>query len=565
MIRVSVWTAVFLIVLRVCIGWHFAYEGYGKVKSAYQGKAAVNEKPFSSETYFRESESPFGRLVKKQLGDPDQEVVDKLTPRPVEGDESNTSPAARFPDALAAEWDDYFDRFAKQYRLDEQQLGDARRTFDQAKADFVKWLGKVRTPEEKEKWRAADEKEREKAKATFLTVRRKAPGNNPAADFDDEVTPAERAAELKAKSDEVKAIYSDKLAAMGRDVEGAGLRARKVELNAIRTELQKELDDQTKAMKDRLARLFDTNVTAFATKTTGKDEGATLQAMLTPMKDGNNPLASMWDGYARYVKDFAPNVSDAQKVEIDAEVEAAKSRFDRWLADKDMFTGEALPNKDVADWRKLYGDAQARRQALAQIAPDPKKVEGAGKAEPAPEPVWLPKYAVAVLTQRKADADAEMKALTSRMQAELKAHSDAMRAQVGTRLLGEDGAKGYAAPEDGRRLVVVPKSWTPIDFIDWSTRWFLLVVGVLLMVGLFTRLSCFAAAMFLLLTMLLQPSVPWLPAPPVSEGNYLFVNKNVIEMVALLVLMTTRSGKWAGLDAILCGMFGGRRRRAVRY
>jgi len=30
------------------------------------------------------------------------------------------------------------------------------------------------------------------------------------------------------------------------------------------------------------------------------------------------------------------------------------------------------------------------------------------------------------------------------------------------------------------------------------------------------------------------------------EGSYLFVNKNVIEMVALLALMTTRSGKWAG-------------------
>ena len=110
-------------------------------------------------------------------------------------------------------------------------------------------------------------------------------------------------------------------------------------------------------------------------------------------------------------------------------------------------------------------------------------------------------------------------------------------------------------------MLIIPKSWTPIDFIDWSTRWFLLVVGILLMVGLFTRLSCFAAAVFLLMTILTQPSVPWLPAPPVSEGNYLFVNKNVIEMVALLALMTTRSGKWAGLDAIVCELFGRRRRK----
>lgn len=571
MIRVSVWTAIFLVLLRLCIGWHFAYEGYGKVKSAYQGKSAVNEKPFSSDAYFRESESAFGRLVKKQMPDPDQEVVDKLTLKPAEAEEAKASPAVRFPDALAKEWDDYFDRFVKQYRLDEQQLGEARRAFDKLKAQYVQWVGRVRTPEEIERHRLVEEKaadnpadkDKEKEKLTFLTVKRKAPGGNATADFDDEVTPAERAAELKKKSDEVKAIYTEKLVTMGRDVEGANLRTKKTDVNTIRTELQKEIDDQTKAMKDGLAKLFGPRVTAYATKVENKDEGGTLQAMLAPMAEGTNPLGKMWDEYAAYVKDFAPNVSDAKKVEIDGEVTAAKTRFDRWVADQDMFTGEPLPQKEVAEWRHLYADAKARREALAKVVPDPKKTEGQAKAEPAPEPAGLSKFMVAVLTQQKADADAEIKALQSRMQSELKNQSDAMRAQVGTPLLGDDRAKGYAAPDDGRRFLLVPKNWTLIDVIDWTTRWFLLVVGIMLMIGLCTRLSCFAAAGFLLLTILTQPAVPWLPAPPVSEGNYLFVNKNVIEIVALLALMTTRSGKWAGLDAILCGIFG--RRRPARY
>ena len=111
MIRVSFWTAVFLILLRVCIGWHFFFEGLTKVKSAYQGKAAANEKPFSSEAYFRESEGPFGKFVQKQLGDPDQFVIDRLTPKPVDGDPSIAPPVSRFPAALEAEWDDYFTRF----------------------------------------------------------------------------------------------------------------------------------------------------------------------------------------------------------------------------------------------------------------------------------------------------------------------------------------------------------------------------------------------------------------------------------------------------------------------
>ena len=65
--------------------------------------------------------------------------------------------------------------------------------------------------------------------------------------------------------------------------------------------------------------------------------------------------------------------------------------------------------------------------------------------------------------------------------------------------------------------------------------------------------------MFLLLTVLTQPSLPWIPAPPKSEGNYLVVNKNVIEMVALLALMTTRTGQWFGLDALVSWAFGRRR------
>jgi hypothetical protein len=50
---------------------------------------------------------------------------------------------------------------------------------------------------------------------------------------------------------------------------------------------------------------------------------------------------------------------------------------------------------------------------------------------------------------------------------------------------------------------------------------------------------------------LLNSPFPWLPVSPKAEGNYLFVNKNVIEMLALLVLATLPTGRWFGFDAIL--------------
>ena len=51
----------------MCIGWHFFFEGVGKVKSAYAGKVVVNETPFSSEAYFRESESWLGKKLKQPI------------------------------------------------------------------------------------------------------------------------------------------------------------------------------------------------------------------------------------------------------------------------------------------------------------------------------------------------------------------------------------------------------------------------------------------------------------------------------------------------------------------
>jgi hypothetical protein len=43
-----------------------------------------------------------------------------------------------------------------------------------------------------------------------------------------------------------------------------------------------------------------------------------------------------------------------------------------------------------------------------------------------------------------------------------------------------------------------------------------------------------------------------------NEGNYVFINKNCIELFALLALATTPSGKWFGIDALIAWAFGSR-------
>src|SRR5262249_58531011 len=91
------------------------------------------------------------------------------------------------------------------------------------------------------------------------------------------------------------------------------------------------------------------------------------------------------------------------------------------------------------------------------------------------------------------------------------------------------------------------KSSRMMNWIDFLTRWGLTGIGLCLLIGLLSRTNAWLGAGFLLLTYLAVPPWPWLPAVGPSEGNYLFVNKNLIEMLALCVLGVTASGPAVGV------------------
>lgn len=108
---------------------------------------------------------------------------------------------------------------------------------------------------------------------------------------------------------------------------------------------------------------------------------------------------------------------------------------------------------------------------------------------------------------------------------------------------------------NGGKLILDPPTPPNGQFLDRVTMWFLVTVGACLMAGLFTRLACVMAAGFLVMTYLAHPAVPWYPLPPNTEGNPVFVNKNVIEALALLTLAMYPTGRWLGLDAIVLRPF----------
>ncbi|MCA9410019.1 MAG: DoxX family membrane protein [Candidatus Omnitrophica bacterium] len=96
-----------------------------------------------------------------------------------------------------------------------------------------------------------------------------------------------------------------------------------------------------------------------------------------------------------------------------------------------------------------------------------------------------------------------------------------------------------------------------LSFSDLAVTYGLLLAGFCLLLGLFTRLGCIIG--IVLLTMFYVSYPPWAFMPGVStttDSNYMIVNKNVIECLGLLVVLSFPTGRFAGLDALVYPMFG---------
>ena len=79
------------------------------------------------------------------------------------------------------------------------------------------------------------------------------------------------------------------------------------------------------------------------------------------------------------------------------------------------------------------------------------------------------------------------------------------------------------------------------------TMWGLTLVGLGLILGLCTQMAKVGGMGFLLMFYLSQP--PWYGLPQAgAEGNYLIINKNLIELLALATLFAFRTHRIAGLD-----------------
>ena len=129
----------------------------------------------------------------------------------------------------------------------------------------------------------------------------------------------------------------------------------------------------------------------------------------------------------------------------------------------------------------------------------------------------------------------------------------------------------YSLLDDGQKeLGTPPASWNPFTWkrmeqIDFAVTYGLTAIGLCLMLGLCTPLAALGGAGFMCFIVMTQPAFPGIyPPDSAVVGHALLINKDFIEMLALLVIACTSAGRWGGLDFFLYRWFAARCRRKER-
>jgi len=95
-----------------------------------------------------------------------------------------------------------------------------------------------------------------------------------------------------------------------------------------------------------------------------------------------------------------------------------------------------------------------------------------------------------------------------------------------------------------------------LSAVDLMNTWGLICIGLGLILGLFTRIAAFAGAILLGLYYLFNPPFIGIGTGVPMEGNYLIVDKNLIEAVMLLLIGVSPAARLYGLDALLTNRKG---------
>ena len=494
-----------LLALRLAIGWHFLFEGLYKVQTYYTGPTETS-KPFTSEPYFKVAPGPLGAKMRKEFSDPEAEIATKVKApediRPADFAKLKfEEQAAKCPEEVAKQLDSMQEKATESLKAEaEKQLKDA----DANEAKAIK---------------EADESEQRALKGEWT--------RDEIAQFhaiaDETRRNAKSVAEGRREQIRERLASYNKL---GQDLSAA------VKAQPNGAMLTGPLEEAFKALKAQA----ETDLKAIAAtekKATDEATAAEQKALNAQWTDDDKAkIRAKAETDRKKAKDKA--VTDRQEAKkkadsinesVPKQIEAAKIAYARWVYGVDPRDSKI---KSITGDAPLSGPKRIEHlEWLKHKAKEAEERETNGLGNGSG-------------TDAKRVAEFRMDAITA--EADLARDANAFIAELKKDLNG-----GKAVEEE--------KVESRGQLLDRITMWFLVVVGTFLMGGLFTRLACVMAAGFLVMTYLAHPAFPWYPLPPNTEGNPVFINKNVIEALALLTLACYPTGRWLGLDALVLRPF----------
>ena len=219
-------------------------------------------------------------------------------------------------------------------------------------------------------------------------------------------------------------------------------------------------------------------------------------------------LKAGWEEDVRRIGDHY-GFDDPQREKARASLKDAEGFVDVWATDR-----ETLEKRD-----KYYKDL--------------------GSVQKVEKNFWALSYEKERAAAKRKELDYDRKDLTK----EIDARGAALR----------EAATKLATPAQAESAGPYVPPPTQVDRLNQVTTYSLFAIGICLMLGLLTRFAAVGGAIFLLQIYLSMPPWPGLPANPRAEGHYYFVDKNLVEMIALFALACLPTGQWIGLDALLFG------------
>jgi thiosulfate dehydrogenase (quinone) large subunit len=138
-----------------------------------------------------------------------------------------------------------------------------------------------------------------------------------------------------------------------------------------------------------------------------------------------------------------------------------------------------------------------------------------------------------------------------------------LRITIGWHFLYEGGvkvlnphwtAKSYLLDSGGflkGLFELIAGNQTLLSLSDSANAWGLTLIGLSLLLGIFTRYSSIAGILLLLLYYLSHPSFPGIEYLFPSDGSYFIINKTLVELFALLVVFAFPTSHIFGLQRLI--------------